>query len=132
MAFTESERGIFFYEYEGKRRVADPLPVMRKLRANPTIDLETDVKRIDSQIVSEVDGESQERLAAATIEAFGLEPLRIDDTGEVRGITESEAIRLMTDLFLFLEDIAKKNSRNATLPPSTEPEQSEPSTTKPS
>ena len=124
--YSDGERNIFTYEVDGKTKFADPISAFRKISEYPGIDIESDLKRIDSDLVDSPDMESLGKITNATRFAFGL--LEFDgETGE--GVLDAEVQEIFTEFIFYMAAIAKKKSQTPTSPPSMDSEESQ--TTKP-
>lgn len=114
--YEDSERLIFRYRLGDQERMADPLAVFRAINEHPEIDLESDLKRIDTDIVATPDLESLGRLTDATRKAFGLQSF---DGATGQGVLDFEVQQILAQFLHFMAGIAKKKSQTPTLQQST-------------
>ena len=108
-----NQQRLIFKFWDGDRvRYADPVLVGAALEAAEPeyADLLVTVTRDLSMLPAAVADDARqkrdravERLAAAACKALGVKPLAPDGTG----VTQAEAVNLVTDYFLYMEELAR-------------------------
>lgn len=121
--FSEKERAIFHYQYEGKTRYADPIKLQRLwFRAIKGRDLKSLLSQIEAENpendpqLDELADNAMEILLKAIAQAFGMKPLADDGSGA----TEQEMLDVWSEFFQYLDQKKTQEENSQTCSPSTE------------
>ena len=98
-------RGLFAYVVNGRVKALDPWRIVRALNEHPTLNLERDWPMIQAGQEPETSG-----FVKAAAEIFGFERLSPDG----RGLTDGEAVVLMSAFVRYLLDLKKNTSPGPT------------------
>lgn len=105
------EREIFRYSDGRRIRLADPMLIVRKMAAHPTLDLETTLQQMQAVDSPELQNEATATAVTATREIFDL-PAMSEDNPD--GLTELETLEVLTDFVDYLDTLKKNSSGQRT------------------